>query len=80
MLMYRKLLTLFLFISAHAFSQSPDTTNITVINSKDLSMSVGLVSKWQFQNAAPATFETQKTPSPTAKWYPIKLDLSLIHI
>lgn len=77
--MFRKLLVFFLFLALNSFSQTVDSSNVSIVDKKELSVTIGIVSKWQFQNSAPATFETQKTPSAIEKWYPIKLD-SVSHI
>jgi adenylate cyclase len=72
--MFRKLLIFFLFISVHSFAQPSDSSNISIVNKKDLTKGVWLTSKWQFQNADPETFSEQKTPSTIAVWHSINLD------
>lgn len=72
--MFKRLLIVFLFISFNSFSQPADSTNISIIDSKDLRGGVWLVSKWQFQNGDQKTFQSQTRPSETAPWHSVKLD------
>lgn len=72
--MFRKLLIAFLFLSFSAFSQSPDSTNFSIVGKKDVSRGYWLVANWKFQNADPKTFSEQKSPSSTDAWHSINLD------